>query len=173
MPLSGLSFLSSLSLSPWFFLLFPTRDLSWMLMWKMNYRVMPQMLESLLCHVYRFTLKQTFSYSLSLSPSPSAERSCNIKTGPPHCLTEDGTIPLTLWPLWVPICLCVGMFFFFLLRCKISQSGLYSLCNKWLFCLCAFPHLGHRVEGRKERPGGGRKSQLLFVWKTGGRALAV
>lgn len=58
MPLSGFSFLSSLSLlSPWSFLLFPARDLSWMLMWEMNYWVMLQMLDSLLCHVYRFTLK--------------------------------------------------------------------------------------------------------------------
>lgn len=56
-----LSFLSSLCLlSPWSFLLFPAHDLSWMLMWEMNYWVMLQMLDSLLCHVYRITLKYTF-----------------------------------------------------------------------------------------------------------------
>lgn len=112
LPLSGFPFLSSLSLlSPWSFLLFPAPDLSWMLMWEMNYWVMLQMLDSLLCHVYRFTLKWTFVFSRSpsLCPSPSAKES-EIKTNPPYNLTEDNVILLTLWPLWLCVCVCERMF---------------------------------------------------------------
>lgn len=51
-------------------------------------------------------------HSLSLSPFPSAEKSCKIKTNPPHNLTEDNVILLSVTSVGACLPVSVGMFFF-------------------------------------------------------------
>lgn len=54
-----------------------------------------------------------FPHSLSLSPFPSAEKSCKIKTNPPHNLTEDNVILLSVTSVGACPPVSVGMFCFF------------------------------------------------------------
>lgn len=54
-----------------------------------------------------------FPHSLSLSPFPSAYKSCKIKTNPPHTLTEDNVILLSVTSVGACPPVSVGMFSFF------------------------------------------------------------
>ena len=70
--LSGFSSLSSYSLlSPWSSLLLPAYDLSWMLMWEMNYWVMLQMLESAMSCLQIHLEEDFFSFTVPFSFSIS------------------------------------------------------------------------------------------------------
>lgn len=125
----------------------------------------------------------TNPHSLSLYPSPPAEKKRKVKTIPPLTTWQRTMWFLCLWPLWVWACLgvcvsvCRHVLFIYLISwsCRIKSARRYIFCITKSFFLFfwAFSHMWHHVGGRKQQPGGGHKSQLLFVWETGGRALAV
>ena len=118
-----------------------------------------------------------FPHSPSPSPSLPAEKTFinNVKsTSQLERGQCDSFLTLTSVGMCPPV--CGGMFtssVFFKSQDQMSNTVFYVtnpfFCILWVFFCCTFPHMWHHAVGRKEQPGGGRKSQLLFVWETGGR----